>query len=155
VHHFRKDGEEPVAAVLRDLISSGLVYVTGSGPNTAYRSTSEHEIKKLLSAAAADGLSAIAWVTIYRNPGIGLDELALQMNVTPEVLREAVRALRADGRLEIADESTLTGLRVRSLTVPVGSSLGWEAAILDHFQAMATAIGSKLARQRQSRGEDV
>src|SRR5262249_44883437 len=42
-----------------------------------------------------------------------------------------------------------------SLVLPVGSSAGWEAALLDHFQAMATAIGAKLrsgTRQSQRGG---
>jgi hypothetical protein len=34
--------------------------------------------------------------------------------------------------------------------VPLGAPVGWEAAVLDHFQAMVTAIIAKLARGRAS-----
>src|SRR5262249_18263582 len=37
--------------------------------------------------------------------------------------------------------------------VPIGAPNGWEAAVLDHFQAMVTAIIAKLARG-PSRGPD-
>src|SRR6185369_9985583 len=37
--------------------------------------------------------------------------------------------------------------------VPIGASIGWEAAVLDHFQAMVTAIIAKLGRG-PSRGPD-
>jgi hypothetical protein len=144
IERFRRDGEEAVASVLRDLTASGLVYVTGSGPNSAYRPTSERDLQQLLDAESADSLSALAWVTVYHHPGITVKELAVHLNTAEDVVAGAVRALRDEGRLETVGTSEPERLRARSLVLPVGSEMGWEAALLDHFQAMATAIGAKL-----------
>jgi hypothetical protein len=35
----------------------------------------------------------------------------------------------------------------RSLSIPMGSPLGWEAAVYDHFQAVVRTIAQKLANK--------
>ncbi|GEM_PF-2067766 len=76
LRRFERDGEEAVGAVLRDLVSSGLVFTTGQGDNAIYRATSEDDLQRLLDADSADSLKAMAWAFIYRNPSITATELA-------------------------------------------------------------------------------
>jgi hypothetical protein len=70
----------------------------------------------------------------------GLDENKLQ---------EALSRLCADGRV-VESEGVFVA---QSFEIPVGAEEGWEAAICDHFRAVATAIAAKLST-RTSRKSD-
>lgn len=61
-----------------------------------------------------------------------------------EALRGALTALIRDGRAErvIGDEGT--AYQTGTCVVPIDATVGWEAAVFDHFQAMVTAIVRKL-----------
>jgi hypothetical protein len=49
-----------------------------------------------------------------------------------------------DGRVEAFEQAGEPWLRCATLMIPVGSEQGWEAAVFDHFRAVATAIAAKL-----------
>jgi hypothetical protein len=56
----------------------------------------------------------------------------------------------SEGKLErrqVGDDEMLTSARFET---PLGSARGWEVAVLDHFQAMITAITRKLSGQGAS-----
>src|SRR6188472_381287 len=63
---FGRDGELAVASVLKDLVGSGLVSVTGRGLAARYSLTSERERERLLADADEDALANMAWLAIYR-----------------------------------------------------------------------------------------
>ncbi len=141
---FFYDGEENVAAVLNDLVLSGVVYKTGSGPSTIYGMTSRDDYKQLLDRDAADSVAQLVWVAIYRSAPTSRKELVKSLSLEEEVLDGAIAVLLEEGRIEA--EQTTEGLRLRAgrFLVPVGSAKGWEAAVFDHYQAIVTAVCAKL-----------
>jgi hypothetical protein len=140
---FEKDDEESVGAVLRDLVTSGLVFMTGQGDNAVYRATSEDDLKRLLDTDSAESLRAMAWALIYHCPGIRQTGLADRLGVSEVAVASAISVLEQEGRI-VRDAVDPEMLTAKSLLVPVGSSAGWEAAVFDHFKAMASAISAKL-----------
>jgi hypothetical protein len=146
---FGHDGELAVASVLKDLVSSGLVSVTGRGLAARYLPTSEQDQARLLADADQDSLVNFAWLVIYRG-ATTVSEVADGIRRTPQQTEAVIADLVASGRVERVEPGGQ--LRAGPLTIPVGSEQGWEAAVLDHFQAVATAIGNKV-RQGRVRSE--
>jgi hypothetical protein len=58
--------------------------------------------------------------------------------------RAALMLLLADGRIFRNIESDDAPLTSSSFVIPLGAPNAWEAAVFDHFQAVATAITAKL-----------
>lgn len=144
---FHHDGEEAVAAVLRDLGSSGLVFASGQGLSMVYRPTTEDDRRALFDADSLDSVIAMTWATIFHHPGLDLTGLSRLVSADEKLLVRALGALRAEGRVSADDWETFRALRAETLVVPVGSETGWEAAVFDHFRAVANAIGAKLQRR--------
>lgn len=145
---FGRDGELAVASVLKDLVGSGLVSVTGRGLAARYAATSEKERERLLADADHDALVNLAWLAIYRGTKSEA-EVADNLRKTRQQTRSIVDELIASGRVERGEDGDL---RASTLTIPVGSEQGWEAAVLDHFRAVANAIANKV-RQGRPRSE--
>lgn len=141
---FERDGEEDVASVLRDLVSSGLVFASGQGRAILYRATTADERRALFDADRVGSLIPVLWATIFHEGPIDLHDLLRRVNADADDVRAAIDELRADGRVSADDWEALLGLRASTLLVPVNSEAGWEAAVLDQFQALAAAIGKKV-----------
>lgn len=141
---FRHDDAGAVGAVLNDLTASGLVYRTGSGNETLYGVTQDHERAALARAGALETTSSLVWLELCRAPDARAEELAAHLAVDPEQVEAALRHLEAEGR--IGREGAR--LRVDPLVVPVGAVAGWEAAVFDHFQTVCVAIATKLRAGR-------
>jgi hypothetical protein len=84
------------------------------------------------------------WLTVYRAGPITQAEIEQQVRATPEQCRHALDRLLAEGRVSSTGEAGDRSFTSALLEVPLGQSQGWEAAVLDHFQAMVTAIVTKL-----------
>jgi len=143
---FGHDGELAVASVLKDLVGSGLVGVTGRGITARYSPTSEQDRERLLADADDDALVNLAWLAIYRGATTEA-QVAETLRIDPKQLRGVVETLIADGRVDRGEGEG--ELLAGTLTIPVGSEQGWEAAVFDHYRAVATAIANKV---RQGRG---
>jgi DNA-binding MarR family transcriptional regulator len=143
LERFRHDGERNVAAVLNDLVNSGLVYRTGRGDSSLYGITSVSDYRQLLDEADLDSVASLVWVTVFRAGGMTRDELRQAIAVDGAALERALALLEREGRVERDGGNRL---RASTFVVPVGSARGWEAAVFDHFQAVANAIASKLRR---------
>ncbi|HVU03693.1 MAG TPA: hypothetical protein VHE30_18165 [Polyangiaceae bacterium] len=152
VKRFSADGEREVGSVLSDLVSSGLVYQTGRGDEALYGITSEVDLAYLVKADETESFLPVVWTTVHKKPGISLAELARTLGTTDAVASVAVQTLVAEGKL--AEEGA--SLRAVDLVVPVGSTLGWEVAVFDHFRAVVNAIAAKVRLGRaSSAGSDV
>ena len=151
IDHFERDDPEAVAALLSDLLRNGLVYKTGAGRRALYGATREQEYKKLVEAENLESAAAIAWLLIHRHPGLKAADLAVSLSLSLEVAERALRALLEQGRISRDGE----GYRTDVVTIPVGESSGWEAAVFDHYQAMVTAIGKKVTQPRSAQGDVV
>ncbi len=152
---FSPDGEERVAAVLRDLKDSGMIFSLGRGDATLYGLSSTQDRARMFEKGDTQALPNVIWFSVYRSSKT-ISELAEETGVERERVRECVEQLVADGAIA-ADGPDLDSAQLSSerFLVPVGSEHGWEVAVFDHYRAVATAIASKLAkRDLRSRTND-
>ena len=149
---FANDDAEQVAAVLNDLVASGLIYASGSGAGTLYRALSAEEQRAAADAVELDAVTNLLWLTIYRSSGLDAGELAAQLMLAPELVQRGLAELEAEGRIELTEGDPR--YRARSFLIPLGAEHGWEAAVCDHFAAMSQAIGSKLERGKARSSAD-
>ncbi|HVU02830.1 MAG TPA: hypothetical protein VHE30_13815 [Polyangiaceae bacterium] len=151
---FERDGEAEVISVLGDLVGSGLLHASGRGVSAIYGITSDAERKLFARAADADAASAIAWATIRGTPGTTTAGLAELLRLDLEETRGAVERLVSDGRVTQDGAGDDAALSAVPLVIPIGADLGWEAAVYDHFRAVASAIAAKVRRGRTRSAED-
>ena len=143
IDRFKYDGEENVAAVLNDLTGSGLVYRVGRGERAVYGITPEADLQRLIEEDDAESLAALIWLQIYRSGRVDEDDLTQTFRVERVRIDSALELLVQDGRVHRDPHDGSFRASV-GFVVPVGSEIGWEAAVYDHFQAMAKAIAHKL-----------
>ncbi len=138
---FRYDDERDVAAVLRDLTSIGLVHASGRGDTTTYGLTSARDHEVMSAQEDAEAIYDLVWLQVYQRGPMAEEALLAELpGLTETKLRVALDRLDRDQRIELGDN----GWRSSGFTVPVGAERGWEAAVLDHFQAVTGAIAAKL-----------
>jgi hypothetical protein len=140
LERFRVDGERETVGVLNDLVGSGLVHTTGTGRSALYGVTTEAERQRLTRQSDLETVAEMAWGAIYRQPGITREALTEQVSCDPAELSGAIERLVADGRVRLADSA----LYAAGFQIPAHATTGWESAVFDHFQAVATAIANKL-----------
>ncbi|HEX3597394.1 MAG TPA: hypothetical protein VHU80_19940, partial [Polyangiaceae bacterium] len=144
------DPEQDVAAVLVDLINQGLVYSTGKGKNAVYGASSEVDRGRIAENARTETVTSMVWLALYRRPSTRA-ELGAALPFSATLVDQAVDGLVAEGRVR-RDGATLSA---ESFVVPVGAEQGWEAAVFDHFSAVASAIAAKVRRGARSDAGDV
>ncbi|HVU03979.1 MAG TPA: hypothetical protein VHE30_19605 [Polyangiaceae bacterium] len=155
LRRFSLDGEREVIGVLTDLVGSGLVHVTGRGASAVYGPTTDAERRALVESDDEDSAAAVAWLSVRGMPGITVQELAAALRLRPEAVASAVERLVRDGRITRDGDGESAKLSARPLVVPVGAEMGWEAAVLDHFRAVANAIAAKVRTgQKRSSADD-
>ena len=152
---FGKDAPEHVAAVLNDLVSSGLIFATGRGRDALYRVVSASDRREANADEGLEGLANLALLAVYRRRARSLRELQGVLNAPEAALRAAIELLIGDGRLERSGPGDDDELRAGTVSIAVGAEHGWEAAVFDHFRAGATAIGNKVQRGPRSHSGDV
>lgn len=144
---FPHDDPEAIAAVLNDLVQSGLASRAGSGAAALYAVTAEEERKVLARESELETAAALVWLDLCRHPGSRPEDSAARLGLNEDVVATALSELTDQGRITIDAD----GRRIADpIVIPVGSEAGWEAAVFDHFQAVASAITTKL-RQGQTR----
>ncbi len=153
LQRFELDGELEVSAVLHDLTESGLVFCSGSGRNAVYRAATEAELGRLSQLSNDAGLSELAWVFTFRHGPLTLEKLAELLSRRVEDVAAVVERLVADGRVEKGADGKLTS---KDFVVPLGSPVGFEAAVFDHFQAVVQTICQRLNQSSVgTHGKDV
>ena len=143
LHRFRHDDAALVRGVLHDLTTTGLVFASGSGSNTAYRAVTTDELGTLQEFSAAAGLDALLWSKIYSEGPLPREAL-LTPAVRPEDLDSALTRLTTQGRVEAVRSEGVLRYRSRELFIPLDAEAGWEGAVLDHFRALVRTIGARL-----------
>ena len=117
-----------------------------------YKLSSEDDRQQLAQRDTEESLIQMAWLALYRRT-LTRPELVAFLSADEQAVNAAVARLLADGHL-IEDPDGK--LRAETFLVPVGAERGWEAAVFDHFSAMAGAIAAKLRRGTpRSQEEDV
>lgn len=140
LERFARDDEAQVKAVLHDLVESGMVFKAGRGLESVYRAVDPDDALAL-DPADPEALATFVWALIYREGPIDRAVLAERLSTDADQLAGTLALLIDDGRIEHGDG----GLRATGFVVPLGSEVGYEAALFDHFQAMVAAICAKLA----------
>jgi hypothetical protein len=138
LERFRNDGDREVLSVLRDLVSNGMVFVTGDGANVAYGVTSERMQSQVLQARDREALAHVVWLKVFQGQGRP-EQLASALNVDEAQVQRALEELEAHGRIARRDGVWVT----RTLHIPMGSNSGSEAAMLDHFRAVCNVLTSR------------
>ncbi|MBN2196514.1 MAG: hypothetical protein JW751_27125 [Polyangiaceae bacterium] len=140
---FIDDDVEVVTGVLNDLVSSGLVYRAGRGETAVFRTAAAADFAAA-GQRTTDAWDWLVWLTVYRRGPVTESEVEQQARVPAEQCRAALERLLAEGRVTSSGEGSERTYTSGRFEIPLGESHGWEAAVLDHFQAMVTAIVTKL-----------
>ena len=141
VERFQLDGELEVSAVLHDLTESGLVFCSGSGRGAVYRRATDEELGQLAQLGGDAGFEELCWVLVYRNGPIGVVELSQLLRRSEADTAELVERLCKAGRVQ---QSATGRLSARDFVIPLGASIGWEASVFDHVQAVVQTICQRL-----------
>jgi len=140
---FPDDDPEAIGAVLNDLTQSGLVSRAGSGGSTLFVVTAEEDRKILARAGKLETAAALVWLELCRNREAQPSEIAARLGLDQEMVALSLTSLRTQGRISVDATGRLSAT---AMVIPVGAEAGWEAAVFDHFQAVATALTTKLRR---------
>ncbi len=157
MQRFKHDEELSVRGILNDLVESGLVIRIGRGNETRYRVASEEELRELgasskLRAQQAD--AALVWLQVYREGPVSSEQLAKLVALTGEAIDAALAMLLADGRVRLERREAGEYWATDECLIPVGEEAGWEAAVIDHHQAVLNALAAKLGSGRRSSARD-
>jgi hypothetical protein len=144
---FRYDDPELLSGVLNDLVNSGLAYRSGRGDSAVFRLADESDFDSG-EADRGEASTYVVWLAAYRHGPATAQDLSDHARLSLETTERALSGLVRDGRVTLEPAAAEHGARYASerFDVPMGTSSGWEAAVLDHFEAMITAISTKLTR---------
>lgn len=152
---FASDDEAQIRAVLRDLRECELIFSSGNGPNPAYRAATDEELRILQKKRGSEGTDELLVALLYRGGLLTLKEIAERAQVDAGVVEPTLQRLLEAGRIErVEGDDGEPRYRARALVIPLGAPVGWEAAVLDHFNAMVTTILSRLRTDRASAADD-
>jgi hypothetical protein len=140
VERFQFDGEREVAAVLKDLVRSGLVCITGAGDDAVYAITSEALREKVQRHQDVDSVANLAWLLIFRHEVETRADLPERLGVAEAFAAQVLDELLRSGRVSEVDGTLVSS----NVVLPLGAEQGWETAILDHFRTVAVAIATKI-----------
>jgi hypothetical protein len=152
LERFSGDEETVVRGVLRDLVDTGLLFRAGRGDRSTYRATTDED-----AASDDDGehLAHLIWIVVHRFGPIAQSEITQRVPADHEAISKALEHLVGDGRVVLGQGSSGITYSTAGCVFPLGSSAGWEAAVFDHYQALVTALCTKLrlGRARAMPGE--
>src|ERR1700742_135894 len=114
---FTHDGQREVAAVLKDLVRSGLVCTTGTGDGAVHGVTSEAMREKLARQQDLDSIANLAWLKIFRNEADTRVELAASLGVDEALSERAVDELIRSGRVRVEGERLVSS----NVVLPIGA----------------------------------
>jgi hypothetical protein len=157
IEGFKRDDPQDIAAVLKDLVDSGLVSRAGRGEHTFYQVVDAEAVKAIAGEQGSDAIANLVWLAVYDRERPRREELVRELALEPGATERALDTLLEDGRIEREQRDGVETLVCRRLTIPVGSAQGWETAVFDHFRAAATAIAAKLQKKgaRSAHGDIV
>ena len=146
LQRFRHDDALVVSGVLRDLVDSGLLYRTGRGDLAQYGVA--HTTVEGSGASLDERAQHFVWMCVHRLAPTSAAQVAEQLSMDLELVQRSLLALLADGRIRRAAQADL--YESDGCVLPLGSPVGWEVALFDHYQAMVMAMCAKLGSGRRS-----
>ncbi len=151
---FANDDEAQVRAVLRDLCESQLVFSSGKGRRTSYRAATAEDLAALQQPRGVEGEDELIVALMYREEPLTIGEIASVAQSEQAQIEASVARLVSAGRVECFEQNGETRYAARALVVPLGASVGWEAAVFDQFKALVTTILCRLREHKSSALED-
>jgi hypothetical protein len=149
LHRFQGDDEATVRGVLRDLVDSELLYQTGRAEQTSYRAADA--LETIGRRRDPETLDRFVQVAIYRHGPVERARLSEVVPLGDEALLEASLArLCAEPAIVQTTESGVVKYDAEAGVIAFGDPAGWEAAIFDHYQALVTALVTKLRLGKRS-----
>ena len=139
---FDKDDPQAIAAVLNDLVTTGLASRSGTGGSTVFAITPEETRRLLARQGKEETATALIWLEVCRNPDIRAGQIASHLRLDEEIVEGCIDRLLKEGQLSCSEGGAL--IAKEAMVIPAGSEEGWEAAVFDHFQAVVVAITTKL-----------
>jgi hypothetical protein len=139
LRRFDRDDAELVKSVLHDVCESGLVFRIGGGKEVAYRAATSQELAQL--GQRRDGLDEIVWLLVYREGPLSEPELAGLLPAGRDEVPRCLERLMGEQRIQ-RDAHGRYG--ARSIVMSPSASEGWEAGMLDHFQAVVRTLCARL-----------
>jgi hypothetical protein len=150
LQRFRADDEASVRGVLSDLVDSGLLFKSGRGDHTTYRAASDAEASAVLASDPDAAAAGMVWVLVHQGGPRSSEELARELNLSADSVERALALLLGRGRCR----EEAGRYRADQCVILYGDEIGWEAALFDHFQALVTAIGSKVTQGKNRAAPD-
>ncbi|HEV8247743.1 MAG TPA: hypothetical protein VGP93_18340, partial [Polyangiaceae bacterium] len=144
LEHFSRDDDASVRSVLGDLVESGLVLQGGRGERVLYRAAAPEDQALEDDDTEAQAIASLVWITIARHKRMARSALLQLLPLNEAMLEAAISELSADGRVSVHAEADEIEYRSSECVIAMGEPVGWEASVFDHYQAMVTAICTKL-----------
>lgn len=142
LERFNRDDEELVRGVLHDLTQSGIVFRSGSGAGTTYRVASDEE-RNQMGQHATDA-DELLWLMVYREGPVDREAIARASGLAGDELDLALQRLLSSRRIRTERRGTVETYLADEFVIPLGHSLGWEAAVLDHYRAVVQTVCRRL-----------
>jgi hypothetical protein len=150
--YFSRDDDASVKSVLSDLVDSGLVLQGGRGDRIVYRAADPETLGA--EDVEVQAIASLVWITIARHQRITRSDLLSLLPLDALALDVAVASLCADGRVHVDGSTDDTVYASGNCVIPLGDPVGWEASLFDHYQALVTAICTKLEKGRMQATPD-
>ena len=144
LQRFRNDDSATVRAIVKDLVEGGMVFQSGRNERMTYRAATPDEYRAIDPVREREGLVNFVWVALNRFAPATAAELSRAIPLPAPQVSEALDTLVADGRARRLADTAEARYECTHCVIALGSELGWEAAVFDHFQAMVTAICNKV-----------
>jgi hypothetical protein len=144
LERFARDEEAVVRGVLKDLVSSGMLFQSGASDHVRYHAAGASELGAAPDQSAA--LANLLLVAIHRHGPIDQEALLELVPVDGPALERALFALEQNGRIVRDGSGAGARYSCEGYVISFHDPAGWEAAVYDHYQAMVTALCAKLER---------
>jgi hypothetical protein len=147
LRHFEHDEELKVRSILSDLVESGLVCRSGKGHETSYQLATDEELAQLGAAASPDAEAtnaALVWVHVYREGPLPEARLVELLPLPPAAIDVALQRLVREERVRVERRPDGAYFTTQQCLIPIGEAAGWEAAVIDHYRSVLSALAAKV-----------
>lgn len=145
MRRFSGDEDAIVRGVLRDLVDTGLLYRSGRGDFATYRASTDDDAT---FERDTEHVAHLIWIVVHRYGPMNREAILERVPMEAALLDAAFVRLLADKRLVELEGDGGPAYSTDGCVIPIGSSVGWEAAVFDHYQALVTALCTKLRQGR-------
>jgi CRP-like cAMP-binding protein len=144
LERFARDDAASVRGILNDLVESGVVYRTGRGEASLYRATPPEDVGRLAEVDRAESDAALVWLTVTRDGPLTRAAVVHSTGLDREAVDRALEELEASDKVQQTGSGEERCYSAGQCLIPVGDEAGWEAAVIDHHQAVLNAIAAKI-----------